>query len=136
MELLKVNKEYAIRAILFGACYVPKIGKSISEIPVNDLIWAEKMFSPTEIKEFGVPLWTLSGDGYGSVDGSVDGSGSGYGYGYVDGSGDGSGSGSCSGYGYGYVDGSGYGSVDGSVDGSGYGSGKDIGAKILALGPQ
>src|ERR1017187_6960815 len=113
MDLLTVTKDMAVRCILFGACYVPKIGKPISEIPVNDLIWSEKMFNPQEIKAFGVPLWALSSSGYGDGDGYSDG----YGYGY------GSGSGS----------GDGYGDGSGSGDGSGDGDGKDIGAKILAL---
>ena len=145
MELLKVTKDIAIRCILFGACSIPKVGQSVSDFSVSSLSWAEKMFSLKELKAFGRPLWTFSG--YGAGSGS-----SGYGDGYGDGSSDygssgygdgdgssGAGSGS-SGYGYGYGDGSsGYGDGssgygDGYGDGSGYG--KDIDAKILALGPQ
>ena len=77
MDLLTVTKDMAIRCILFGACYVPKIGKPVSEISTGDLIWAKKMFSDAELKAFGQPLWTFSGSGSGY--------GSGYGYGYGDG---------------------------------------------------
>ena len=83
MELLKVTKEIAKRCILFGACSVPKVGQLVSDFSFNNLVWAEKMFTPKELKEFGLPLWIWSGyrygDGYGS--GYGDGSGSGYGYG-------------------------------------------------------
>ena len=105
MELLKVTKDHAIRAILFGACTIPKVDQSISSFSTDSLQWAERMFSLKELKAFGQPLWTFSGSGYG------------YGYGYGDGSG----------YGYGYGDGYGSGYGDGSGDG------KDFGAQILAV---
>src|ERR1017187_4287122 len=98
MDLLTVSKDMAVRCILFGACYVPKIGKPISEIPVNDLIWSEKMFNPQEIKDFGGPLCALSSSGYGDC--YSDGYGSGYGSGSGDGDGYGDGYGSGSGSGY------------------------------------
>ena len=105
MELLKVTKDHAIRAILFGACTIPKVDQSISSFSTDSLQWAERMFSLKELKAFEQPLWTFSGSG----DGSGDGSGSGSGYG------------------------SGSGSGDGSGDGSGYGYGKDLCTKILAV---
>ena len=81
METLKITKEIAIRAILHGACKIPKVGSLISEFSQSDLVWAEKMFL---IDDFTQPLWTLSGSGSGSGYGS--------GYGSGDGSGDGDGS--------------------------------------------
>ena len=82
----------------------------------------------TRIKAF---LNIISGDGYGSGDGSGDGYGSGDGSGDGSGygSGDGYGSGSGYGYGYGYGDGYGYGYGDGygSGDGDGYGYGDGSG---------
>ena len=86
MELLTVTKDIAARSILFGACTVPKVGALISSFSVSDLFWAERMFTALELKNFKLPLWTLSG--YGS------------GYGYGNGYGDGYGNGSGSGYGY------------------------------------
>ena len=101
MDRLVVTKELAARAILFGACSVPKIGTSAKDIDVGDLIWAEKIFSAKELKAFKFPLWTLSGSG----------SGDGYGYGSGDGSGNvfGSGNGDWDGSGYGSGTGSGFG---------------------------
>ena len=123
---LIVTKEIAVKALLFGACRIPKIGSKIEEYSQSDLIWAERL--GIKLKEL---LWIKSvdgsgdGSGYGSGDGSGygygDGSGSGYGDGYGYGYGDGSGSGYGDGSGYGY--GSGYGSGSGYGDGSGYGSG-------------
>ena len=78
MEPLKVTKDIATRAILFGACSIPRVGQLVSEFSTSSLIWAEKMFSLSELKAFKFPLWTFSGSGYGSGYGS----GSGYGYGY------------------------------------------------------
>jgi len=139
MELLKVTKDHAIRAILFGACTIPKVDQSISSFSTDSLQWAERMFSLKELKAFEQPLWTFSGSGSGdgSGDGSGSGSGSGYGYGYGSGSGygygDGYGDGYGSGYGSGYGDGDGYGSGSGSGYGYGYGYGKDLCTKILAV---
>nr|DAU53697.1 MAG TPA: hypothetical protein [Caudoviricetes sp.] len=76
----------------------------------------------TRIKAF---LNIISGDGYGSGDGSGDGYGSGDGSGDGSGYGSGDGYGSGSGYGYGYGYGDGYGSGDG--DGYGYGDGSGDG---------
>ncbi len=70
MELLKVTKDIAIRTILFGSCTIPKVGKLINEFSFSDLIWAERLFTPEELKAFKVPLWTLSGSGSGDGDGS------------------------------------------------------------------
>jgi hypothetical protein len=123
MELLKVTKDLAIRCILFGSCKVPKVGSPPSDFSASELIWAERIFTPKELKIFKQPLWTLSGYGYGY--GSGYGDGSGYGYGYGSGYGDGSGSGDGYGYGDGYGDGYGY--------GYGYGDGVDVAKKILAV---
>lgn len=73
MECLTVTKDIAIRAILSGACYVPKIGTPVSEIPAGDLIWSERMFSKTELEKMKIPLWVLSGYGYGDGSGYGDG---------------------------------------------------------------
>ncbi len=133
MELLKVTRDIVIRCILFGACKIPKVGDLFNAYSFSELVWAERIFSPTELKAFRVPLWVLSGygSGYGYGDGSGYGYGSGSGYGYGSGSGYGYGYGSGYGYGYGYGDG--YGSGYGYGDGSGSGYGGDIGAKILAI---
>ena len=72
MEFLKVTKEIAIKAILFGACSIPKIGQDASEFSVSSLSWAERLFSPKELKAFGRPLWTFSRSGSGSGSGSGD----------------------------------------------------------------
>jgi hypothetical protein len=111
MEILKVTKDIAIRTILFGSCTIPKVGRPVSEFSQSELIWAERIFSASELKAFDEPLWTRAGSGYG--DGSGYGSGSGYGDGY--------------GYGAGSGDG------DGSGSGDGDGSSKDIGAKVLKI---
>ena len=74
MERLVVTKDLAIRAILYGACKVPKVGAPAREFSTADLIWAERIFEPKELKAFELPLWVLSGSG--------DGSGSWYGSGY------------------------------------------------------
>ena len=93
-----VTKDMALRILLHGACEAPKIGRKISLFSTSDLVWVENkgIFEPQEVKQISeLPIWLLSGDGYG------DGDGSGYGYG----SGDGSGYGYGSGDGYGYGDG-------------------------------
>ena len=65
---LIVTKELAIRAVLFGACRIPMVGKSIKDFSQPDLIWAERILSIKERKKIGLPLWVLGsgyGDGYG-----------------------------------------------------------------------
>ena len=100
-----ITKQIALKAVLFGACYTPKVGKRFSEFSTSDLVWAERL----KIKN-RLPICVLSGSGSGSGSGYGSGSGSGDGYGYGNGYGDGSGDGSGSGSGYGSGDGSGSGS--------------------------
>ena len=112
---IKVTKELSLRAVLFGACKMPQIGRKIKDFSSADLCWAERILSQKEKNKFDRPLWTYSSSGSGDGDGYSSGSG------YGDGSGDGSGSGYGYGYGYGYS--YGYGDGDGSGYGYGYGSG-------------
>ena len=69
-----VTKDIAIRAVLAGACTVPKVGAKASTLSTEHLIWAEKLFTAEELAALPIPLWAMSGDGYGN------------GYGYGDGS--------------------------------------------------
>lgn len=101
MEILKVTKAIALKALLFGACKPAIVGSDVKEYSTSDLIWAEKLFTEDQLKAFEIPLWLMSGYGY--RDGN-DGYGEGYGYG------DGK-----DGYSYG----------NGSGNGNGYGNGKD-----------
>ena len=122
MKQAIVTKEFAIKAILFGACRSPKIGTPINELSHSELVWAHDAFKPTSeelLEETGetTPLWARAKDGSGYGDGDGYGYGDGYGSGYGDGDG----------YGYGDGDGDGYG--DG--DGDGYGSQMDKVYKLL-----
>jgi hypothetical protein len=120
----KITKELALKAVLFGACRIPRVGKKIGSLSFEDLLWAERILTNKEKNDLKRPLWVL-GYGYGYDNGDY-GSGSGYGYG--------SGCGSGSGYGYyGYGD-YGCGSGDygcGSGDGYGYGDGYGLINKAL-----
>ena len=146
MEQLTVTKDIAIRAIVCGACKVPMVGTPVSYFSTYDLIWAENLFDPTELKAFRIPLWAHAGYGagdgagygdcYGAGTSACTGDGDGTNYGYRDGAGyggDGSGYGT-GGYGDGTVSGTGagYGADDGAEYGYGYVS--DLGKKILAVG--
>lgn len=108
MEASFVTKELALKAVLHGACEVPKVGTTISELDANQLHWVATAgyITPAEViaaTGHDLPVWALSAAGSGSGDGYGSGDGDGYGYGYG------------SGYGYGY------GSGDGSGDGDGSG---------------
>lgn len=102
---LKIKPEWVERAKAAKACSVPPPGTPVSSLSQSQLVWAEdnQILSQADLEAAGitVPLWCLSGSGYGYGSGY----GSGYGYGYGDGSGDGSGDG----YGSGSGDGDGYG---------------------------
>ena len=128
-----VTKDIAIRAVLAGACAVPKVGAKASTLSTEHLIWAEKLFTAEELAALPIPLWAMSGygDGYGNGDGYGDGNGYGNGYGNGDGYGDGYGNGD--GYGYGYGNGNGDGYGNGNGDGNGDGNGSDPATKILAI---
>ena len=104
MENFVIDKYDVAKVILFGACEnrIPRVGTKLETLPTSDLIWAEERLLPIKGFKNRLPLWVLSGSGYGYGDGYGYGSGDGYGYG----SGDGDGSGSGDGYG----DGDGYGS--------------------------
>lgn len=117
-----VTKEMALKAVLCGSCYAPKVGKKIADHSVADLIWGEenKLF---EGLDKTIPIWALSRIGYGFGDSSGYRDGSGYSFG--DSSGDGSG------YGDGYGDG--YGCSDGYGAGEGYGSGEGYEKKFKDL---
>ena len=102
-----VTKEFAVKAVLLGACILPEVGKPLKDFTFEHLIWAENagvVDQKTLAKKTGVnlPLWVRSGSGSGSGSGYGSGSGSGSGSGYGDGYGSGSGSGSGYGYGDGY----------------------------------
>ena len=84
---LTVTTDIAVKAVLFGACRVPKVGKALSDFSTSELIWAERILPITGLS-LSRPLWTFSGDGngygygYGNGNGYGDGYGNGYGYGY------------------------------------------------------
>ena len=94
MEEFRITREMVQRVALHGACYVPKLGRPISSIPQRHLIWVDEIvLSQDDRRKLPIPLWALSGSGYGegSGEGSVYGSVEGYGEGYGDGSGYGEG---------------------------------------------
>ena len=84
-----ITRELAIKAVLHGACRIPRVGQEISRLSTEDLIWVENIGCVTaEQKQslgIKIPIWVLSVSGYGY------GSGSGDGYGSGDGSGSGDG---------------------------------------------
>jgi len=119
-----ITKEIALRAVLFGACRIPKVGENIKCLSQSDLFWAEKILFPRERKALKIPLWCC---GYGDGDGTGNGDGDVFGNGDGDGDGDGNGYGDGFGDGDGYSDGYGFGDGFGNGDGTGYGFGNGDG---------
>lgn len=63
-----ITKELALKAILHGACELPKIGAKISSLSTSTLIWAQEhsLVTREEVREAigkDTPVWLLSGDG-------------------------------------------------------------------------
>ena len=90
---LVVTARHIAAAKAVGACssISAHAGMSVTEVPQHELMWFAKncpqMAAEVEA-EMKLPLWTLSGDGYGDGGyGDGDGYGDGYGSGYGDGSG-------------------------------------------------
>ena len=65
-----ITKEIALKAVLFGACRIPKVGEDIGRLSQSDLVLAEKILTKNEKDKLKIPLFVMS---------SGDGSGSGYG---------------------------------------------------------
>lgn len=72
-----ITVEQAERALLHGACAVPRVGTRVARLTTEQLIWAEERgFTLQNL----LPIWVLSsGSGYGYGDGYGDGSRYGYG---------------------------------------------------------
>ena len=70
------TKEIALKAVLHGACKIPKVGRPIQRFSRSELIWVEESFYKNPTGK--IPLWCMA-------DGSGDGSGYGSGYGCGDG---------------------------------------------------
>lgn len=137
-RMAEVTKDWALRAAVCDACYIPKVGEQLSEFSQDDLLWFERLLTQEEKESLGRPLWTFAkkgsgdafDDGYANGCGSVDGDEYGYGYGYGNWYADGSGEGYGEGYGYFYKDGSGRGfdeAFDDHGNGDGYAAGYGIG---------
>jgi hypothetical protein len=66
-ENTNISYDMALKAVLNGACDIPKIGIKICDLSFSDSVWAEINLKNHIISKF--PLWALT-SGYGSGDGS------------------------------------------------------------------